>query len=173
MGSIWPFLFYQSVSSICRYRAAWTVINCIFINRMCKTWNESIIFDALLWFLELENYLDSVAMEWRRIQIDLKLVLTIDRLWQTRFSKAFPLSYHQSITIIPSKKWSGQTKSFFDFLLRKCEWTCIVFNRQRLAHRKGIRTKTSHELQKLTKVTWKVCPVCKIVRGYLKRWNCW
>ena len=79
---------------------------------------ESIIFDALKRFLELENYLDSVAVEWRRIQIGLKLVLTIDRLWQTRFSKAFPLSYHQSITIIP-KKWSGQTKSFFDFLLRK------------------------------------------------------
>ena len=91
-------------------------INCILIDRMCKP--ESIIFDALVWFLQLENYLDSVAVEWRRIQIGLKLVLTIDRLWQTRFSKAFPLFYHQFITIIP-KKWSGKTKSFFDFLPRK------------------------------------------------------
>ena len=92
------------------------IYNCILIDRMCKP--ESIIFDALVWFLQLENYLDSVVVEWRRIQIGLKLVLTIDRLWQTRFSKAFPLSYHQSITIIP-KKWWAQTKSFFDFLLRK------------------------------------------------------
>ena len=92
------------------------IYNCILIDRMCKP--ESIIFDALVWFLQLENYLDSVVVEWRRIQIGLKLVLTIDRLWQTRFSKAFPLFYHKSITIVP-KKWSGKTKSFFDFLPRK------------------------------------------------------
>ena len=92
------------------------IYNCILIDRMCKP--ESIIFDALVWFLQLENY----------------------RVSQKKHSyKVKQVKPNHSSISYPGK----------------CESTCMILNRQRLANRKGIRKKTTHELQKLSQVTWK------------------